>query len=216
MAKFRMRMARNPKGRWILPNTARRHIQEALDAAQLPVRRKRGRPFVEAGPPLAPGHTTSCEFYDVDVTAPITTAAFARRLDPTLPPGFEIRWIRRLRPRARSLQAAASAFCYTVQCCVDAGRAVQFHQAATWPLARSKRGRQNTIDLKNNVSRIAVRPACVDFCIEVHAEGVPKPEEAVASIFGLEWAEAMLLPIERTAIFFIPDQTPDARLLEFA
>jgi hypothetical protein len=38
--------------------------------------------------------------------------------------------------------------------------------------------------------------------IEARAEGTPKPEEVIASVFGIPWKDALLMDTERSGVRF--------------
>ena len=65
------------------------------------------------------------------------------------------------------------------------------------------------LDLRRSVSRLEARPGEVIMDIEVRAEGTPKPEEVLASVFGMPQEEALLLETERSGVRF--SDAPPAR-----
>jgi len=207
MALMRVKFAREAPARWLLHRELMQAIQQSVQAAGLPVATtgtERPRPAMASGHPLAPGHLSRCEYVDFVVCLPITATDFGRRLAPTLPEGIRVLWQGRMPPQTPSLKSAIRGFRYTVWGDFDPARAAAFRSATSWPLPQIRKGRERVLELKLSVPRLHVEPNRVIFDIEVREEGMPKPEEAIASVFGLPLQEAMALPTERTAARLAP------------
>jgi radical SAM-linked protein len=178
-------------------------VREAADRAELPVTRtKRGVPRIDTGPHLAPTHTSQCEYMDFELSEPITGREFTQRLAAKLPEGVAVWSARRLPPGAPSLKAAVRSFRYRVSGDFSPEEAERFRRADTWPVVRIRKGRERTLDLRRSVARLEVLPREVIMDIEVRAEGTPKPEEVIASVFGMPRDRALLLETERSGVRF--------------
>ncbi|MFO7975579.1 MAG: TIGR03936 family radical SAM-associated protein [Candidatus Hydrogenedentota bacterium] len=217
MSVLRVRMTRGPALRGMLFKEFVDRVRGVVDRAGVPVARTRGgMPRIQAGPHLAPSHTSQCEYMDFELSEPITGAEFMRRLAAELPEGFEVRSARRLPPGAKPLKAAIRTLRYRVRGQFDPEQAERFRRANTWPVVRTRKGRERTLDLRRSVSKLEVGPKEVIMDIEVRAEGTPKPEEVLASVFGIPRKDALLMDTERSGVRFsgtfehAPDRRPRA------
>lgn len=203
MAVMRVKLARSEAARGMTHRDYVRALHEAVHAANLPVERAgESRPVyrIVTGPPLGTGHTSRCEYVDLELSAPIACAEFRRRLQPVLPEGVEVLWLRRMPAAAPHLMASIETLRYDVKGQFDAGRAECFHQAAAWPMTRTRTKKEQHFDLKRSVSKLAVHPDGLTFTIVVRGEGTPKAEDVISSVFGIPREEAQLLPAERSAV----------------
>lgn len=89
---------------------------------------------------------------------------------------------------------------YTVKGLFERRCAAAFHQAERWPLVQVKKDRHRVLDLKQSVTGLRVESDCLIFDIEMREEGMPKPDEVVASVFGTTLKEATGYAVERTAV----------------
>jgi len=203
MSVLRVRLARGPALRGIVFKEFVDLVRGAAGRAGLPVARtSRGALRIEPGPHLAPSHTSQCEYMDFELSEPITGAEFMRRLAAQLPGGLEVMSARRLPPGAKSIKAAIRMFRYRVTGEFAPEQAERFRQAGTWPIVRLRKGQQRTLDLRHSVARLEVGPKEVIMDIEARAEGTPRPEEVIASVFGIPREEAVLLDTERSGVRF--------------
>ncbi len=203
MSVLRVRLTRGPALRGTVFKDFVDLVREAAERAGLPVgRSKRGVPRLETGPHLAPAHTSQCEYMDFELSEPITGSEFMRRLACELPEGLGVMAARRLPPGSKSLKATARTLRYRVTGAFAQEKAERFQQARTWPVVRFRKGQERTLDLRRSVSRLEVGPEEVTMDIEVRAEGTPKPEEVITSVFGIPWEEALLLKTERSGVRF--------------
>ena len=211
MSLMRVKFAKGNPARGLLHREFLHAIQNAVLAAKLPVITTGvpiPRPAYAAGLPLGTGHLSRCEYVDFAVCSPITATEFGRRLTPELPEGISAVWQRRMARQTLSLKAAIRGFRYLSWGVFDAAKAEAFHAAATWPLVQVRKERQRVLDLKRNVLWLNVEPNRVIFDIEVREEGMPKPEEVIASVFGITLEEAMALSTERIAARFVTVYPP--------
>ncbi|MDX9971638.1 MAG: TIGR03936 family radical SAM-associated protein [FCB group bacterium] len=205
MSLMRVKFTREDPVRGLLHREFLQLIQRSIQAARLPVATTDGaepRPVCAAGLPLAAGHLSRCEYVDFVVCLPITATEFGRRLAAELPEGIRNTWQRRLGNQTLSLKAAIRGFRYRVSGIVDPARAEAYNAATAWPLTQIRKGRERVLDLKRNVRWLQVEPNRVIFDIEVREEGMPKPEEVIASVFGMTLEEATALTTERAAARF--------------
>lgn len=203
MSVLRVRLARGPALRGMLFKEFVDLVRNAVARAGLPVTRTRkGVPRVQTGPHLAPAHTSQCEYMDFELSEPITGAEFMRRLAAEVPEGVELRSARRVPPGAKPLKAAIRTFRYRVRGEFARAEAERFRQASTWPVIRTRKGQERTLDLRRCVSKLEVGPGEVIMDIEARAEGTPKPEEVIASVFGIPWKDALLMDTERSGVRF--------------
>jgi radical SAM-linked protein len=210
MGTLRARFARGPEvSAWTHQDFVAA-IRDAADRSGLPLARGSGGvPRIAAGPPLAQGYVSRCEYMDFEVSEPITSAAFGRGLAPLLPEGVELVWQRRIRSRSPHLRAAVTAYSYTVPGEFERARADAFARARVWPYRRirAKKGNQE-FDLKQSVSRLETRPDGLTLTIEVRPDGTPKPAEIVESVFGMPADQARRLQMERVGVRFLPVKRP--------
>jgi radical SAM-linked protein len=216
MSLMRAKFTREAPVQWMLYREYLHAIQQAVEAADLPVASAGTppRPVLQSGLPLAPGHLSRCEYVDFVVCSPLTAADFGRRLSHALPAGIRLVWQRRMPSRTPSLKAAIRGFRYTMSGAFDPARGTAFEAAPTWPLVQIRKGRERVLDLKQSVPRLRVEPNRVIFDIEVREEGMPKPEEVFASVFGVTLQEALSVPTERTAVRLAPAIPPHRSVLE--
>jgi len=211
MSVLRVRLARGSAFNGTRFNDFVEQVRSAVNRAALPVARTRhGAPRLQAGPHLAPTHTSQCEYIDFVLSEPITGTAFMARLAAELPAGLEVRSARRLPPGAPSVKAAARTFRYRVAGVFAPEKAERFCRAGAWPVVRLRKGQKRTLDLRCSVSKLEVGPGEVIMDIEVRAEGTPKPEEVIASVFDTPWEDALLLKTERHGVRLADN--PDARI----
>lgn len=202
---MRVKFTREDPVRWLLHREFLHLVQQAVQAAGLPVSTTGGsqpQPVCASGLPLSVGHLSCCEYVDFVVCLPITATEFGRRLAPELPEGIRTTWQGRMACQTPSLKAAIRGFRYRVSGIVDPAPAEAYNAATVWPLPQMRKGRERILDLKRNVPWLRVEPNRVIFDIEVREEGMPKPEEVIASVFGMTLQEATALTIERTAARF--------------
>jgi radical SAM-linked protein len=203
MSVLRVRLTRGPALRGRMFKEFVDLVRKAVERAGLPVARSRhGVPRVDAGPHLAPSHTSQCEYMDFELSEPITGAEFMRRLAAELPEGLEVMSARRLAPRVKPLKAVIRTLRYRVRGKFAPEQAETFRRASTWPVGRIRKGQERTLDLRQSVSKLEVGPEEVLMDIEVRAEGTPKPEEVLASVFGIPRKEAVLMDTERSGVRF--------------
>jgi hypothetical protein len=117
--------------------------------------------------------------------------------------------------RTPNPKAAIRGYRYTSWGSFDPARAEAFRSAQTWPLPQFRKGRERILDLKRSITRLRVEPNRVIFDIEVRGEGMPKPEEVLASVFGMTLQEAMAVPTERTAARFERVRPPHQLVREY-
>ena len=93
---------------------------------------------------------------------------------------------------------------YAIRGSFEAHKSAAFQRADEWSLAQVRKGRHRVIDLKQSVTGLRVESDQLIFDIEVREEGLPKPEEVLASVFGMALQEAPAFSAERTAIHLGP------------
>jgi len=207
MGVLRVRLCRGEAVRWLSPQDFVCLVHDAAERAGLPIVRSkgpRGRLGITPGPSLTPGYVSRSEYFDFELERPITGWEFRRRLSAQLPDGVEIVWQRRLPPRSAHLRAAVVGVDYTIDGSFDAAKADAFERAETWPLTRTRKDRERTLELKRSVARLALEPGRLILSLRVSNEGTPKPEEVIESICGIPREEALALPTERSAIACAP------------
>ncbi|MBI5091558.1 MAG: DUF2344 domain-containing protein [Candidatus Hydrogenedentes bacterium] len=200
---MRVKLARDARAGALSHQEYIEALQEAVMRSELPVARSGGsapRFRITSGPPLRPGQTSRCEYVDFEMCRPLSGAEFGRRLAETLPAGIELVWQKRLPAGALHLMACVESLSYEIGGQFDPQRAALFNAAEHWPATRKRTKKEQTFDLKRSVTRLDVHPGGLSMRITVLAEGTPKPEDVLVSVFGMEPEEAQHLPMERTAI----------------
>lgn len=218
MALLRVKLARGAAARWLTPREFLLSIHEAVAKANLPVKRRGGARShfrITPGPPLRPGHLSRCEYVDFELCVPMAAVEFGRRLDEALPEGLEVLWQKRMPPRTPTIKAAVKSFAYTIEFVPDPEKAAAFDRAESWPLKQFRKNRERVLDLKQSISYLELQPDKVIVRIKVRGEGTPKPEEVIASIFGIPPDEVMQFPTERTDMRLAPSHNPRASAMEY-
>ncbi|HOF40087.1 MAG TPA: TIGR03936 family radical SAM-associated protein [Candidatus Hydrogenedentes bacterium] len=201
MSVLRVRLTRGQALRGLIFRKFVDSVRGAVERAGLPVaRNRRGAPRLEAGPHLAPAHTSRCEYIDFELTDPITGREFLRRLSMELPAGVDAVSARRLPPGSKNLKAAVRVLRYRVAGDFRPEQAERFRRASSWPVVRIRKGQERCLDLRRSVARLDVGPGEVTMEIEVRVDGTPRPEEVIASVFGIPLEAALLLETERSGM----------------
>ncbi len=192
-------------------------LHEALSRSDTPLARpeEKGRPRLTLGPPLGDGHTSRAEYLDIELDALISATELAVRLAPYWPTDSSILWLRRIPEASRHLRASFAAYWYTIRGEFSRDAAARFRQAESWPLLQQRKGRERTLDLKKSVPWLEVQPGEIIVKIRVRAEGMPKPEEIVQSVFQLGQDANSGFSIERTACEFLPIPYPRTQIMEW-
>jgi radical SAM-linked protein len=192
-------------------------VRSALDKSGLPFAQTRGKrpgPAAVFGPQLPPGYASDCEYFDVELAGPVSAADAIGRTAPHLPAGLALRWARRLPSSAPHLRAAVKSLTYRIRGDFAPGCAGAFREAGSWPYCRQRAKKKQEFDLTRSVRALRVEPGGAVIEIEVRPEGLPKPAEAIASVFGLEEEAARQLPGIRLAVRFIKGAFPGTLRME--
>jgi hypothetical protein len=104
--------------------------------------------------------------------------------------------------------AAVASFCYAIEEALDPGKVQAFLEATQWPLIQTRKGRERVLDLKVSVPRMECNGRKVVMRIERLAQGTPKPNEVVASIFGLTDKQIAQLQVERVYVRLVQPALP--------
>jgi radical SAM-linked protein len=215
MGRLRVRFLRSEAARGLTPKDFLDRLYRAVQRAKLPVARSgTSGHAIAPGPPLAPTHTSQCEYVDFELSEPMTGAEFLSRLEAELPEGVNAVSLRRLPPRAPCVRAAVKRFWYTIRGVFDPDKVAAFRAADEWPFRRTRANRCQVMDLRQSVLAIDAQPGVLTISIEVREEGTPKPEEVIESVFGIPRDEAAQFPTERTALVFAPEPNPPNSIRE--
>lgn len=220
--KMRVRLCRTEALRHITFQEQGRLIQHAVEDAGLPVSqsgRKDGGFRIAQGLSLGPGYTSRCEYADMEIDpchplAFMPAAQFGAHLAACLPEGLTLCWARRMPPRTPHIRASVLSIYYTIGVDLDPLAADAFREALSWPLRRVKKGQEKTIELKRCIETLTVSHGCVRLAVRARDEGMPKPEEVLRSVFGLEENRIAPLPKERSGMSMLAPPHPRARSLE--
>ncbi len=203
MSIMRVRLTRGEESKWLLGSEFLDMLHQAVALSGLPVAGRAApvpRFRIQGGPPLPTGFTSQCEYVDIELLSPVTSHEFRQRLQPCLPSDMLIVWARRLPKYSKSLKASLRRIRYTVMGLFERRCATAFHHAEHWPLVQVKKDRHRVLDLKQSVTGLRVESDRLIFEIEMREEGMPKPDEVVASVFGRTLKEATGYAAERTAV----------------
>ncbi|MGH9117629.1 MAG: TIGR03936 family radical SAM-associated protein [Acidimicrobiales bacterium] len=158
--KVRLRFSKLGKIRFISHRDVARIWERALRRAELPVAYTEGfspRPKLSFGLALSTGHESLGEYLDVDLRTdtgpPIEVDELAARLDPCLPVGLDARGAVAIEPGTTSLQQAVTSCTWRIEVIgVGADRLASLAGAALaageLPITRSRKGREEQIDLR--------------------------------------------------------------------
>ena len=100
--------------------------------------------------------------------------------------------------------AAVASFCYAIREALDPEKIQAFLEARQWPLVQTRKGRERVLDLKVSVPRLECYGKEVVMLIERLAQGTPKPNEVIASVFGLTGEQIVRLQVERVHVRLVP------------
>jgi radical SAM-linked protein len=198
--------------------------QRALARAEIRVEMSQGfspRPKLGFGPPLAVGHSSQAEYFDIDVNEAISSQQLIDRLNQTLPEGIHIAHARRILPREPAVSAAIQTFVYQVtlphrllgpgvheaaECARE--KLTVFMDTDDVVIERSRKGRIQQIDLHKTITDIVVAQddsaVSISMTIDLTQGAYPKPEEVLLKVFGIDPANVAQAKIRRMDATFQP------------
>lgn len=213
--RVRMKFTKQGPVRFLSHLDLLRCIERALRRGQIPVAYTVGfhpRIRISFGPALALGHSSQCEWMDVDMADDVDVDDVSRRLSAALPVGCEIRAARLLESGARALQAAVQRACYRVVLDpADAppddlpARVEAFLARQEIPLSKKNK----VVNLRAFVHELRVceeAPPTLEMTLRVGQEGSVRPEDVLTALCERP-VETLL--IERTALLTLENGAPE-------
>lgn len=201
---MRAKLAKKGPARWISHLDLARAIERAMRRARIPVALSQGHnplPRLAFASALSLGVSSEAEYFDVDLAARMTPAAFHSALAAQLPEGLDLREVRETPPAGPALAARINLASYRVQFDL-AGReeAASLHAAArdilntpSVVVPRRRQGKTRFLDVRPLIQRleVAIQDGTVELVLDLSLDprGTVKPEEIatlLAAKAGLE------------------------------
>ncbi len=212
--RVRLRYAKLGRARFIGNLELTTLFYRAARRAGLPLAFSQGHhplPRFAFGPALPVGVESSCEFLDVDLTAPTDPNTVRAVLDRELPGGMTILEAKEVSLRSPSITAGIAAFRYRADVGAlladgdDSGlreRLAAFHAAVDVPLMKHAKGKGRTVNARGFVADMELCDSTIETTILFGDAGTLKPTDLLAAVFALETTAARQLPIRKIATVF--------------
>jgi radical SAM-linked protein len=194
--------------------TRRAHLPMAYSQGFHPL------PRFSFGPALPVGIESEEEFLDLELSEVLTAAEVKKRLGPQLPRGFSVYWAEAIDLRAPSIDESIEAYRYLValDSLPEAKRAPAmlaahlstFATATTFPMQKSTRHGEKTVDAKLLIAHVALT-APLQLSLETikTRAGTLKPHEFVGTLLSLTPEETKVLRVRKLQTIFRSSPTPD-------
>lgn len=213
--RVRMKFTKQGPVRFLSHLDLLRCVERALRRGRIPVAYTVGfhpRIRISFGPALALGHSSVCEWMDIDMADDVDVNDVARRLSAALPVGCEIQSTRLLESGARALQAAVQRGCYRVVLARDETEPDDLPARIDAFLARQEiplQKKNKVVNLRAFVHELRISeptPPTLEMALRVGQEGSVRPEDVLAALYG-EPVDTLL--IERTALLTLENGVPE-------
>jgi radical SAM family uncharacterized protein/radical SAM-linked protein len=194
----------------------------ATRRARLPMAYSQGfhpLPRLSFGPALPVGIESEEEFLDLELSEVLTAADVKERLGSQLPRGFSLYWADTIDLRAPSIDASIEAYRYlialdslpeTKRTPARLARCLStFAAAATFPVQKSTRHGEKTVDAKLLIAHVTLT-APLQLSLETlkTRAGTLKPQEFVEALLHLTPEEAKVLRIKKLQTIFHSSPPP--------
>ena len=208
--QFPVRLAFRERGkvRFVSHRDVARAFDRAFRIEQLPLAFTEGfspRPKVSFGLALSVGHESEAEYLDVRLTDPVDLDALPGRLSAALPEGIEVTGAVLLADRAPALQESVTAVEWEIEVAARDGAAVTEGDVAdriaavlattTLPVSRTRKGRQDTVDIRPAIRHLRVCGAGAHgpvLTAEIATQPGARPAEVV-TVLGDDLREVRVL-----------------------
>ncbi len=210
--RYRIVYAKTGRLRFISHLEIARLLARLLRMARWPVAFSAGHhphPKISFGPPLPLGVEGTHELFDVQTIGPLSGGALDR-LAESAPAGLDLKTVREIEGRPRSLAAAAAAAHYEVWMPEDVSRLArgerrieQFRESGAVPVLKVSKGRQKSIDLKRCVRVLEWAGddrLRMDLLLQEPAGHVLGPLKALAELFKWSPEDQARCRVTRTAL----------------
>ena len=195
----------------------------AVRRARLPMAYSQGfhpLPRFSFGPALPVGIESEEEFLDLELSTMLTAAEVKERLGTQLPRGFSVYWAEAIDLRAPSIDESIEAYRYLVALdslpeakrtpAVLATHLSTFATAATFPMQKSSRHGEKTVDAKPLIAHVALTaPLQLSLATVKTRAGTLKPHEFVGTLLSLTPEETRVLRVRKLQTIFRSPPTPD-------
>lgn len=199
-ARFRLRFERTGPALWWDHQRYTRELRAAISRAAI-ASNPRDAHIVSA-PPAPQGCLSTHEYADLALRVTTTCADLTEALRGAFHGGLRLIRATRLLTWMPGIRAGLIARCYEVRSPhARPDHAEAFLAAGAWPWHRWKRGTYRTLDVRTAVTDLHCMPGGAGFALRC-ADTAPRPAEVIAAIFGVPWAEALLLPLRCTGVLF--------------
>ena len=195
----------------------------ATRRARLPMAYSQGfhpLPRLSFGPALPVGIESEEEFLDLELSEVLTAAAVKERLGTQLPRGFSVYWAEAVDLRAPSIDESIAAYRYLVALdslpeakrtpAMLATHLSAFATAETFPMQKSTRHGEKTVDAKLLIAHVALT-APLQLSLETlkTRAATLKPHEFVGTLLSLTPEETKVLRVRKLQTIFRSSPTPD-------
>lgn len=166
----RLRFTKQGKVRFVSHRDVARAFERAFRIVELPIAFTQGfspRPKVSFGLALSVGHESDAEYLDVELTEPVDPDGLPAALSGALPEGIVVLGAAALADRVPALQESVTALEWEIEVTTRAGDspaplavarlAAAAMAQSTLPVARTRKGREATEDIRPALRAIEVR-----------------------------------------------------------
>jgi len=207
--KIRIRFEKTAHARFLSHHDLMRLFERIVRRADIPIRMSAGfNPHPRISFPLALGLGIEArnELVEMELCEWMAAKEVRRRVSPLMPPGMSILSAKAIPPRAK---AHVAAVVYEVDAPESAAfwedRIAQVMQAAELPVAREKKGKRRTVDIRPFLLDILYRDATIQVRLRIAPEGTARIEEVLQALLGGP-ADAVHRRIVRTQLDLIDDE----------
>ncbi|HUT52449.1 MAG TPA: TIGR03960 family B12-binding radical SAM protein [bacterium] len=218
--RYRVRYARRGRMRFMSQLEVTRLFSRAVRRAKLPVRYSQGfhpQPRIMFGPSPPVGVASEAEFVDLELVRRVPPEDAAAALSGAVPPGIAILELYEVPMKAAPVSAIITAFDYVVKRpagapAFDAEAIRRFLEKETMVITQKREKGDREVDLRSRVKYLEIGDEGeLRIGVLVPAGPGVKPQEVVASVFGMADDEVKGLTIVRTGARF-----KEARPVRFA
>lgn len=203
--RFRVKFSKGTEVRFISHLDLIRAILRGVRRADIPVSYTQGfspRPKVSFCPPLSLGFTSSSEFLDIPLQAPLR-GDLKELLNQVLPKGIQVLDVRSILPGAKSLSQVINLATYAVSPISITPRILdQFLERESIVVQRGLRhGGIKDVDIRPSILDLRQRDGSLEVSLRIGGRGRPRLREVMEELLHLEEEEFLKLKVERTGLF---------------
>ncbi|MGI6036755.1 MAG: TIGR03936 family radical SAM-associated protein [Limnochordia bacterium] len=182
MTRYRFRFAITGLLRFLSHLDLMRTIERAMRRANLPLALTQGfhpRPKLNFASALAVGISSSDEYFDVELTAPMEPEEIKERLNAVLPGDLKILACREVSLQARPLMAIVDTAAYVMTPGEEdaLARVPELLEARTLPIQRTTKRGTNEVDVRPLLLDLQVQDGQLKLLARTGSKGNLRPEE---------------------------------------